>query len=277
MFKKREDESILEGRMLNIYLYKYEITGGSTMIITIAMHKGGVGKTTTCANLGSALAQLKKKVLLVDLDPQNNLTSCFGLKNLEKDIYGALKNFYPVPVVNIRKNLDIIPSSLDLSGAEIEFASEAGREFILKEKLEHLKKKYDYILIDCPPSLGLLTVNALTAAEKVIMPLQAQFLAVHGLSKLTDIIEKVEIRLNPGLKLDGVIITQYDKRKVLNRNIADSVKKNFKSAVFNSVIRENVSLAEAPYAGKDIFEYAPKSKGAEDYMELAKEILKRYK
>lgn len=241
------------------------------------MHKGGVGKTTSCANLGAAMAQLKKKVLLVDLDPQYNLTSCFGIREPEKDIYGALKGAYDLPLISIKKNLDIIPSSLDLSGAEIELATEAGREFILKEKLTKIKDNYDFILIDCPPSLGLLTVNALVATDKVIMPLQSQFLAVHGLSKLIDIVDKVKHRLNPAICLDGVIITQYDKRKVLNRNIAESIKTNFKSTLFKTYIRDNVSLAEAPYSGKDIFEYAPKSYGAKDYLNLAKEVIQKYR
>ena len=167
--------------------------------------------------------------------------------------------------------------SLDLAGAEIELATEAGREFILREKLKAYKSAYEFILIDCPPSLGLLTVNALTASDKVIMPLQAQFLAVHGLSRLTESIDKVKARLNPHIALDGVFITQYDGRKVLNRNIADSVKENFKSSLFSTFIRNNIALAEAPYSGKDIFEYAPASNGAKDYMALSKEIIKKYK
>lgn len=241
-------------------------------IISISNHKGGVGKTTSAINIGAGLSNLGKRVLLIDLDPQANLSQSLGIINPDKDIYGVIKGKYkPDPIV-ISAGLHVIPSTLDLSGAEIELSSEAGREFILKEILDPLRKDYDYILIDTPPSLGLLTINAFTASDEILIPLQAQFLAMQGFSKLTEVIEKITQRLNKGLKIRGVFITQYDTRKVLNRNVADAIG-NFNSHVFNTKIRDNIALAEAPTQGVDIFRYNSKSKGAEDYLNLCKEII----
>ena len=180
-------------------------------IISVTMHKGGVGKTTSTVNIGAALAKLGKKTLLIDIDPQANCSLTFGFRNPEKDIYGAIINKYNLPIYNIRNNLDIVPASLDLSGAEVELITEVGREVILKRRLSLLSKNYDYILIDCPPSLGLLTLNALVASNSILIPLQSQFLALHGMSRLIDIVDKVKSSgLNSDLKIEGVFLTQYD-------------------------------------------------------------------
>lgn len=246
-------------------------------IISISNHKGGVGKTTSVINIGAGLNRHKKNVLLIDLDPQANLTQSLGITEPEKDIYGAIKGRYKPAPLEIQKGLYIIPSTLDLSGAEVELSGETGREYILKELLDPIKGNYDFILIDTPPSLGLLTINALTASNEIIIPLQAQYLALQGLTKLLEIIEKINHRLNNGLSLGGVFITQYDSRKILNKNVEKAIRDHFKDKVYKTKIRDNVSLAEAPSAGKDIFTYQPKSYGAEDYLALSKEILKQYK
>ena len=241
-------------------------------IICISNHKGGVGKTTTTVNIGAGLNKLGRKVLLIDLDPQANLSQSFGIINHEFNIYGAIRGEYELKAVEIMPRLDIIPSNLDLSGAEVELSGEAGREYILKELIEPIKNKYDYILIDSPPSLGLLTINALTAADEVYIPLQAQYLALQGLTKLLEIIEKIQRRLNKNLKVGGVIVTQYDNRKILNRDITATITEHFGDKVFKTKIRDNIALAEAPTAGLDIFRYNSKSYGAEDYYNLCLEI-----
>ena len=244
------------------------------MAITISLsnHKGGVGKTTSTINISAALNQMGKKVLMVDLDPQANLTQSLGIKNPALTIYDALKGSNKAKPLSILKGFDLIPSNLDLSAAEIELSGEAGREYILKEVLQPFSSTYDYIIIDCPPSLGLLTINAFTTSDEVIIPVQAQFLATQGMAKLIEIIEKIQKRLNKSLKLGGVVITQFDNRKVLNRNVVEMINEHFSKRVFNSKIRDNISLAEAPAMSLDIFRYSPKSNGAEDYMSLAKEI-----
>jgi chromosome partitioning protein len=247
------------------------------MIISVSNHKGGVGKTTSVINIGAGLYNLKNKVLLIDLDPQANLTQSLGIINPPKDIYGAIKGKYKLDPIEIQPGFDLIPSTLDLSGAEVELSGETGREYILKELLETVKGTYDFILIDTPPSLGLLTINSLTACQEVIIPLQAQYLALQGLTKLMEIIEKINNRLNKDLKLGGVFITQYDSRKILNRNVEETIRNHFKNLVYKTKIRDNVALAEAPSLGKDIFTYQKSSHGAEDYQALSKEILKQYK
>jgi chromosome partitioning protein len=244
-------------------------------VISISNHKGGVGKTTSAINIGAGLNKLGKKILLIDLDPQANLSQSLGLVNQEKNIYGALRGKYKLEPIKIIKGLDVIPSTLDLSGAEVEMSGEPGREYILKEIIEPLKSSYDYILIDSPPSLGLLTINSFTASDEVFIPLQAQFLALQGLSKLVEVIDKIQSRLNKELKIGGVFITQYDSRKVLNRDVVATIEAHFKNKVFKTKVRDNVALAEAPSQGLDIFRYNPKSYGAEDYLSLSKEILKR--
>jgi chromosome partitioning protein len=246
-------------------------------IISISNHKGGVGKTTSAINIGAGLNLLKKKVLLIDLDPQANLTQSLGLINEPINIYGALKGEYKLQPIEIIKGLDIIPSTLDLSGAEIELSSEPGREYILKELIEPLRASYDFIIIDSPPSLGLLTINSFTASDEILIPLQAQYLALQGLAKLVEVVEKIKGRLNKSLRVGGVFITQYDSRKVLNRDVVETIQAHFKDEVFKTKIRDNIALAEAPSQGLDIFRYSSKSYGAEDYLALSKEVLKRSK
>jgi len=242
-------------------------------IISISNHKGGVGKTTSTINIGAGLNSLGKRVLLIDLDPQANLSQSLGIREPEINIYGAIRGDYEMKPLEISKGFDIVPSTLDLSGAEVEMSTEPGREYILKELLDPLKPLYDYILIDSPPSLGLLTINAFTASDEIYIPLQAQYLALQGLAKLVEVIDKIQKRLNKGLKVGGVFITQYDSRKVLNRDVVTTIEGHFKDKVFNTKIRENIALAEAPSMGLDIFRYNPKSYGAEDYLGLCREIL----
>jgi len=246
-------------------------------VISISNHKGGVGKTTSAINIGAGLNLLKKKVLLIDLDPQANLSQSLGLINQPINIYGALRGEYKLQPIEILKGLDVIPSTLDLSGAEVELSSEAGREYILKELIEPLRASYDFIIIDSPPSLGLLTINSFTASDEILIPLQAQYLALQGLTKLIEVVDKIKGRLNKELKVGGVFITQYDSRKVLNRDVVEIIQAHFKDEVFKTKIRDNIALAEAPSQGLDIFRYSSKSYGAEDYLALSKEILKRSK
>lgn len=246
-------------------------------IISISNHKGGVGKTTSAINIGAGLNKLGKKVLLIDLDPQANLSQSLGLIEPERNIYGALRGEYRLEPLAIVKGLDVIGSTLDLSGAEVEMSGEAGREYILRELIEPIRNNYDYILIDSPPSLGLLTINSFTASDEIFIPLQAQYLALQGLAKLTEVIEKIKKRLNKELSIGGVFITQYDSRKVLNRDVVATIQAHFKDVVFNTIIRDNIALAEAPAQGLDIFRYNAKTNGAEDYLSLSKEIIKRHK
>ncbi len=243
-------------------------------IITISNHKGGVGKTTSAINIGAGLVSMGRKVLLIDLDPQANLSQSLGYRDQELTIYGALKGEQAVKPIEVLPGLDLVPSTLDLSGAEIELSSEAGREFILKELLEPLRASYDYIIIDSPPSLGLLTINAFTASNEVLIPLQSQYLALQGLTKLLEVIEKIQKRLNKGLKVGGVFITQYDGRKVLHRDVVETMRTHLKGQLLKTIIRDNIALAEAPAVGQDIFRYNAKSYGAEDYLALCKEVIR---
>jgi len=244
-------------------------------IIACSNHKGGVGKTTSVVNVGAGLARLKRKILLVDIDPQANLTQSYGINKPEYTVYEALKGEHELKPITIDKNLDIVASTLDLSGAEMELSSEAGREYIFTELIDPLRDNYEYIFIDCPPSLGLLTINALTAADQLYIPLQPHYLAIKGLTKIIEVKDKVKKRLNKKLEITGVFVTQYDKRKILHRDVVDTINTYFQDKVFDTKIRDNIALAEAPSMGLDIFRYSAKSYGAEDYMKLCKEILKR--
>ena len=240
-------------------------------IITIANFKGGVGKTTSAVNIGAGLSNKGKNVLLIDLDPQFNLTQSLGVQEPEKTIYNSLSNGAPLDPVVIKKRLSLVPSSLDLIKAEIELSGEFKREFILSKAIEPIKQDYDFIIIDCPPSLGLLTLNSFVASDFIFIPIEAEFLALKGYSILRDAITKI------GMDIDKVFITKYDSRKILNRNVAESIRESLQGKVFKTVIRDNIALAEAPAQGLDVFTYDKKSYGAQDYLSLCKEILKEYK
>ena len=247
-------------------------------VISISNHKGGVGKTTSTINIGAGLNRLGYRVLLIDLDPQANLTQSLGVESPDvPSIYDSLRGEFSLIPIVIGEGLELIQSTLDLSGAEVELSGEAGREFILKELLDEVDKDYDFILIDSAPSLGLLTINGLTASDYVIVPLQAQYLALQGLAKLMEVIEKIKKRLNKSLAIGGVFLTQYDKRKVLHRDVLETVEEHLKDKLLKSIIRDNIALAEAPAEGLDIFRYNEKSYGAEDYMKLSKELAKTLK
>lgn len=245
------------------------------IIISLLNHKGGVGKTTSAINLGAGLVELGKKVLLIDLDPQANLTISLGIPRQRYTIYEAMRGEGELTPYTHKPNLDVITSSLDLSGAEMELINEAGREYILRELIGQVADDYDYVLIDCPPSLGLLTLNALTSSSMVLIPLQTEFLAVQGLAKIKQVIDKVRFRLNKQLEIGGVVATMYDSRRVLNRDVVETIHKYFGDKVFRTYIRDNVALAEAPAQRKDIFDYSPKSSGAQDYLELSRELIIR--
>jgi chromosome partitioning protein len=254
-------------------------TKSKMKIIALMNQKGGVGKTTSTVNIGAGLNKLGKRVLLIDLDPQANLTYSLGIQghDLRKTIYELLKGQISTSDVIVEKNgLQVIPASLDLSGAEIELSGMAGREFLLRESLTKLSD-LDYVLLDCPPSLGLLTLNSLVAADEVYIPVQSEFLALQGMSKLLQTVEIVQKRLNPSLEITGIIGTRYDSRKTLNKEVVQKIQSYFGAKLFKTLIRDNVALAEAPSHGQDIFAYKSDSNGAEDYLKLCKEILKREK
>jgi chromosome partitioning protein len=246
-----------------------------SVVISLLNHKGGVGKTTSTINIGAGLVELGKRVMLIDLDPQANLTISLGIPRQKYTIYEALRGDSGLEPFTVRENFDVVTSSLDLSSAEMELINEAGREYIMRELLDPVSHDYDYIIIDCPPSLGLLTLNALAASDYVIIPMQTEFLALQGLTKITQVIDKVKFRLNTKLKIGGVLATMYDSRKVLNRDVLATIQKHFADKMFETQIRENVALAEAPAARKDIFTYSKSSPGAEDYLKLSKEIIER--
>lgn len=246
-----------------------------TKVISIINHKGGVGKTTTTANLGGALTQKGYRVLLVDLDGQANLTMSLGLSSdLNETIYSSMKSGKSFPVYKNKEGLEIVPSCLDLSAIETELMNEPVRELILKSLLENIRDRYDYILIDCPPSLSLLSLNALTASDGIIIPVQPQYLAMRGMDKLVNIINKVKSRINPSLSIYGILITMYDGRTNLNKSISEIVEETFHGKVFTTYIRNNINLAEAQANGKDIFHYDSKCNGAIDYMNLCNELTK---
>lgn len=246
--------------------------------IAFANQKGGVGKTTSVVNVGAGLSKLGNKVLMIDLDPQANLTYSLRLhsQHLDKSIYNVIRGQIDWHEALISHDgFDILPSSIDLSGADLELANEPARESLLKRILSSVEG-YDYILVDCPPNLGLLTLNAFTAVNEIYIVLQSEYLALHGLSKLMDVIKVVKDRLNDDIEISGIICTLYDGRKNLNREVLGHIKDYFGEKVFNTIIRDNVALAEAPSYHKTIFEYDQKSYGALDYMDLSKEIKNGY-
>ena len=247
-------------------------------IIAIVNQKGGVGKTTTAINVSAGVAHLGFKVLVIDMDPQANLTSGLGYTKVYPTVYDVLVKNSEVEEV-IRKTriegLALLPSEISLVGAEVELVDERNRETRLKRIIMPLKREYDYIFIDSPPSLGLLTLNAIVAADSVIIPIQSEFYALEGLGKLLNTVRKIQSKLNPRLTIEGVLITMFDTRLNLSHQVVEEVKKYFGDKVYNTVIPRNVKLAEAPSFGKTIFEYDPLSRGAESYRNLSEEFLER--
>ena len=247
-------------------------------IIAIANQKGGVGKTTTSVNLGAGLAQVGKKVLLVDIDAQGNATTGVGIEKSELDqcIYNVLVEDADVQGViqkTATENLDVLPATIQLAGAEIELVPTISREVRLQRALQPVRDEYDYIIIDCPPSLGLLTINALTAADSVIIPVQCEYYALEGLSQLLNTVRLVQKHLNKNLAIQGVLLTMLDARTHLGIQVIDEVKKYFRDKVYRSIIPRNVRLSEAPSHGKPIMQYDAKSRGAEVYIDLAEEVI----
>lgn len=252
-----------------------------TKILAIINQKGGVGKSTTAINASAALGQLGKKILLVDLDPQGNTTSGLGVEKgtIELCIYEVLLDddvtLADVVIPDVIEGVDIVPATINLAGAEVELVSEMAREHRLKDALAPAKGQYDYVIVDCPPSLGLLTINALVAADELLIPIQCEFYALEGLTKLIDSMKRVKSRLNPDLDIFGVLLTMYDGRTNLANQVADDVREYFGDKVFTTVIPRTVKLSEAPSFGLPITEYDPAGKGALAYTDLAKEMINR--
>lgn len=249
-------------------------------IISVANQKGGVGKTTTTINLGACLASLGKKVLLVDMDAQGNATSGVGIRkpDVTKDIYDVLVNELPIDeatLITEHENLSIVPATLQLAGAEIELTSMMARESRLKGSLAEVSSQYDYILIDCPPSLGHLTINSFTASDSILIPVQCEYYALEGLSQLLNTVRLVQKHFNPELEIEGVLLTMYDARTNLGNEVVEEVRKYFREKVCETIIPRNIRLSEAPSHGKPIIDYDPRSRGAEVYQALAKEVVSR--
>ena len=253
---------------------------GQTKVMAIINQKGGVGKSTTAINLSAALGELGKQVLLVDLDPQGNSSSGLGIEKsqVHNCVYDVLLNdvaIEDVIIPDVGEGLDLVPATINLAGAEVELVSEMARENRLKDAVGSLRGKYDYVFIDCPPSLGLLTVNALVAADKLLIPIQCEFYALEGVTKLLDSMKRVKTRLNPTLDIFGGLLTMYDGRTTLSRQVVEEVRSYFGKTVFTTLIPRTVKLSEAPSFGQPITQYDPSGKGAQSYVNLAKEVVQR--
>lgn len=249
-------------------------------ILAITNQKGGVGKTTTAVNLAASLASLDRRVLLVDLDPQGNATTASGVakQSLVRSVYQVLLGVTQVSQARVRSpegGYDLLPANRDLAGAEVELVQEKEREFRLRHGLTGVAAEYDYILIDCPPALNLLTVNALTCADSVIIPMQCEYFAIEGLADLVNTIKKIKARLNPALVIDGVVRVMFDNRNTLAQNVSDQLKAHFGAKVFDSVVPRNVRLAEAPSHGMAALQYDRASRGAQSYLQMARELIEK--
>ncbi len=249
-------------------------------IIAIANQKGGVGKTTTAINLSACLAEKGQKVLAIDMDPQGNMSSGLGVdkNSIDKTIYDMIIGENDVEEVINKgtiENLDILPSNVDLSAVEIELIDVENKEFVVRDSIQKIKENYDYIIIDCPPSLSLLTINAMTTADSVLVPIQCEYYALEGLSQLIHTVELVKERLNETLEIEGVVFTMYDARTNLSLQVVENVKDNLQQNIYKTIIPRNIRLAEAPSYGTPINKYDPKSAGAESYMRLAEEVIEK--
>lgn len=243
--------------------------------ISIMNHKGGTGKTTSSINIGAGLAKKGLKVLLLDIDSQANLTEGLGKGDPELSVYDSIRENKKLPILNVSENLDLVPSSIDLLGAEMEIVSKIGREQILHKLLKPIRSEYDYIIIDCPPSVGLLTVNAMVASDTILLPLQGEYFAYKGVDRLLGIVNEVRDNLNDKLEIGGVFITQINPNRILTKTIVEKLTEDLQDKVFDTKIRINVALAEAQLQGQSIFDYAPDSNGAKDYEMLVEEILSK--